>query len=155
VPPTGPSRLRPGDNGGGLPAGEVIVRDKEGHGRRTALTDFVNVAGVILIVPQDCRCDAAVQNIARQAGSQRLQVWLVADGRTGRAADDVHSLATSATSDLALVGEDPGRLLASTYKATGLTAVLLRPDRIVRKVVRSVQPRQTLTPELQALKTPS
>jgi hypothetical protein len=150
VPPTGPARPQPGQIGGPLPAGNVVVGD-----RRVPLTDFANVAGVIMIVPRDCRCDAAVIGIARQAGSLQLQVWLVADGLAGKAADGVHRLAATATHGLGAVADDPDRVLSSTYQATGLTAVLLRTDRVVRRVLRAVQPTRGLAPDLRALQTPN
>lgn len=150
VPPTGPTRLRPGDIGAGLPSGDVVV-----GGRPTSLADFVTVAGIILIVPPDCRCDFAVRHLAQQAGNLRLQAWLIADGRKDKAADDVHRLLVPAIQDFTTVADDPGRLLSSTYKAAGLTAVLVRTDRVVRKILKNVQTVQNLTPELQALQTPS
>ena len=70
VPPNGPQRLRPGDVGSGLPTGSVIFRH-----RRVPVTQLVNVAGVVLVVPRQCECDAAAQNLIRQASGQRLQVW--------------------------------------------------------------------------------
>jgi hypothetical protein len=149
VPPTGPSRPRPGQIGGALPAGTLVVGD-----RRIPITEFANVAGVIVIVPRLCHCDTAVTNIAQQAGSLQLQVWLVADGLTGKAAAEVHHLAATATHGFGLVADDPDRVLSSTYRATGLTAVLLRTDKVVRKVLRAVRPGRDLAPDLRALQTP-
>jgi hypothetical protein len=150
VPPTGPQRLRPGDVGGGLPAGTVIFRHK-----RVPVTQLVNVAGVVLVVPRACDCDAAAQSLIRQAGGQRLQVWLVADGRTDKDDGDIARLATSATPGAALVADDPDRVLSSAYKAAGLTAVLVRTDRIVRKILRGIQGDRDITTELRPLQTPS
>jgi hypothetical protein len=150
VPPTGPQRLKPGDVGGGLPPGNVIFRRK-----RVPVSDLVNVAGVVLVVPRDCRCDAAAQNVVRQAGSQRLQVWLVADDRTDKDVKDVSALTAGTAPGVALLAADPDRVLSTTYKATGLTAVLVRTDRIVRKILRSLQPGRDVTADLRALQTPS
>jgi hypothetical protein len=150
VPPTGPTRLRSGEIGGPLPPGTVVVGTK-----RVVLTDFINVAGVVVIVPTGCACDAAVTNLARQAGYLQLQVWLIADGRTGKDAADVHRLAETATHGVGAAGDDPDRVLSSTYKSTGLTAVLVRTDRIVRTVLRDVPADRNLTTELRALQTPS
>lgn len=150
VPPTGPQRLRPGDVGGGLPSGNVIFRH-----RRVPVDRFVNVAGVVLVVPRECGCDAAAQNIIRQAGGQRLQVWLIADARADGDDRDVSRLAAGAAPGVALVADDPDRVLASTYKSSGLTAVLLRTDRIVRKILRGIQGNRDLTADLRSLQTPS
>jgi hypothetical protein len=150
VPPTGPQRLRPGDVGGGLPTGNVIFRHK-----RVPVSDLVNVAGVVLVVPRDCRCEAAAQNVIRQAGSQRLQVWLVADDRTDKDDKDVSTLAAATAPGVTLLADDPGRVLSTTYKATGLTAVLVRTDRIVRRILRGLQPGRDVTADLRALQTPS
>ncbi len=150
VPPTGPQRLRPGDVGGGLPAGNVIVRHK-----RVPVADFIDVAGVALVVPRDCACDAAVQNIIRQAGNQRLQVWLIADARTDKDDKDVSRLTAGTPPGVTLLADDPGRVLSATYRATGLTAILVRTDRIVRRVIRGLLPGRDLTADLRALQTPS
>jgi hypothetical protein len=119
------------------------------------VTDLVNVAGVVLVVPRECQCDAAVQNIVRQAGGQRLQVWLIADGRSDKDDTDVNRLADGAAAGPPLVVDDPDRLLASTYKASGLTAVLVRTDRIVRRIIRGVQPGRNVSGDLRPLQTPS
>jgi hypothetical protein len=150
VPPTGPQRLRPGDVGGGLPTGNVIFRHK-----RVPVTELVNVAGVVLVVPRECGCDAAVQGVIRQAGGQRLQVWLVADDRTDRDDKDVARLASGAAPGTVLLADDPDRVLATTYRATGLTAVLVRTDRIVRKILRGLQAGRDVTADLRPLQTPS
>jgi hypothetical protein len=150
VPPTGPQRLRPGDVGGDLPAGNVIFRHK-----RVPVPELVNVAGVVLVVPRECHCDAAARGIIRQAGDQRLQVWLVADDRADGADGDVGRLADGAAPGAALVADDPDRVLSSTYRATGLTAVLVRTDRIVRKILRGLQAGRDVTADLRAIQTPS
>jgi hypothetical protein len=149
VPPTGPQRLRPGDVGGGLPAGEVIFRQK-----RVPVSELVNVAGVVLVVPRECGCDAAAQGVIRQAGAQRLQVWLVADDRTDKDDRDVSRLADGTAPGAALVADDPDRVLSSTYRTTGLTAVLVRTDRTVRNVLRGLQVGRDVTVELRSLQTP-
>lgn len=150
VPPTGPQRLRPGDVGGGLPAESVFFRHK-----RVPANQLVNVAGVALVVPRECACDAAAQTVIRQAGAQRLQVWLVADARADGDDDDVAGLATGAAPGAALVADDPDRVFASTYRAAGLTAVLVRTDRIVRNIIRGIQGGRDYTADLRALQTPS
>jgi hypothetical protein len=150
VPPTGVARHRPGEAGGGLPAGTLVVGD-----RRMPVDTLINVAGVILIVPRDCRCDATVTRVAQQAAGQRLQAWLIADGRTGKDADDVRRLADTVPRGQAIPAEDPDRLLYTTFRGAGLTAVLVRPDKIVRDVVRGLRPDRNLAPDLRALSTPS
>jgi hypothetical protein len=150
VPPTGVVRHRPGETGGGLPTGNLIA-----NGRKMPVETLINIAGVILIVPRDCHCDAAVTHIAQQAVYQGVQTWVIADGRAGRDADDVRRLADTVPRGDAIPAEDPDRLLSTTYRAAGLTAVLVRPDKIVRDVIRGVQPDRNLAPDLQALHTPS
>jgi hypothetical protein len=150
VPPVGVVRHQPGEAGGGLPAGNLFV-----NGRRMPVDTLINIAGVILIVPRDCHCDAAVTHVAQQAVSARVQTWVIADGRSGKDADDVRRLADTVPRGDAVPAEDPDRVLSTTYRAAGLTAVLVRPDKIVRDVVRGVQLDQNLAPDLQALHTPS
>jgi hypothetical protein len=150
VPPTGVVRHRPGDAGGALPPGNLIV-----NGRRMPVDTLINVAGLVLIVPRDCHCDATVTRLALQAVGQGFQTWMIADGRSGRDADDVRRLADTVPSrGKAIPAEDPHHLLSAAYRAAGLTAVLIRPDRIVRDVIRGVQPTRDLTPELRTLRTP-
>ncbi|MEV5748133.1 hypothetical protein AB0L00_09980 [Actinoallomurus sp. NPDC052308] len=153
VPPTGIVHHQPGDIGGGLPAGDLFV-----NGRRMPVGTLINVAGVVLIVPRGCNCDAAVTHVAQQAVGQRLQTWLIADGRAGKDADDVRRLADTVPRGDAIPAEDPDRVLSTAYHAApvGLTAVLVGPDRIIRDVVRGVQPDRNLTVrDLQTLHTPS
>lgn len=150
VQPNGPQRLRPGDVGGGLPAGNVIV----GH-KRVPVTQLINVAGVVLVVPPECACDAAAQSVIRQAGDLRLQVWLVADGRRDGDDADVSRLAAGTTPGGTLVADDPDRVLSSTYKAIRLTAVFVRTDRIVRKILQGIQGGRDITADLRPLQTPS
>jgi hypothetical protein len=150
VLPTGPQRLRPGDVGGGLPAGNLIYRHNP-----VPVTELINVAGVVLVVPRDCGCDAVVQGIIRQAGSQRLQVWLIADGRSDKDDGDVARLAANTTPGSALLADDPDRVLSSTYRAAGLTAVLVGTDRIVRKILENLQTGRDITADLRPLQTPS
>jgi hypothetical protein len=150
VPPTGPQRLRPGDVGGPLPTGNVIFRHK-----RTPIEDLVNVAGVALVIPRECACDAAVQDVVRQAGGQRLQVWLVADDRTDKDDQAVSGLAGSAPPGLALVADDPDRVFATTFRVTGLTAILVRTDRIVRKILTGLKVGRNISADLKSLQTPS
>jgi hypothetical protein len=128
----------------------VVFRNK-----RVPVSELVNVAGVVLVVPRDCRCDTAAQNVIRQAGSQRLQVWLVADDRTDKDDKDVSALAAGSAPGLALLADDPDRVLSTTYKAAGLTAVLVRTDRIVRRILRGLGPGRDITADLRALQTPS
>jgi hypothetical protein len=150
VPPTGAVRHRAGEPGGGLPEGDLLV-----GGRRMPVGTLINVAGVILIVPRDCHCDATVTHVAQQAAGQRLQTWVIADGRTGKEADDVRRLADTVPPGQAIPAEDPARLLSTTYRTAGLTAVLIRPDKIVRDVIRGLRPDRDLAPDLRALSTPS
>lgn len=150
VPPTGPQRLRPGDAGAALPAGEVIFRHK-----RVPVNRLVNVAGVVLVIPRDCQCDPAAENLIRQAGGQRLQVWLVADASADGDDKDVARLASGAQPGAALVADDPDRVLSTAYRAGGLTAVLVRTDRVVRTVIHDLRAGRDLTTDLHALQTPS
>jgi hypothetical protein len=147
VPPTGPPRQHPGEVGGGLPSGTVVA-----GGKRIPITGFFAVAGVIMIVPRACGCDTAVRGLTQQAGAQRLQVWLVADGRTGKDASDVRRLATRG---LAIPVDDPDRVLSTTYRSAGLTAVLIRPDKIVHEVIRGVRATEDYSAALRAVQTPS
>ncbi len=141
---------QPGQKYGPLPVGDVTV-----DGKLTPVRDLVDRAGVIVIVPRACGCDGAVSSLAQQAVNQRLQVWLVADGRSGTDAADVRTLAAAVPHGGAIAAEDPDRLLSSTYQAQGLTAVLIRPDRIVRDILRGVRAGRDYAADLQPLQTPS
>lgn len=147
----GRSACVPATSAAVCPLGNVIYRHKP-----VPVTELINVAGVVLVVPRECGCDAVVQGIIRQAGDQRLQVWLIADDRSGKDDDaDVARLAASAPPGSALLADDPDRVLSSTYRATGLTAVLVRTDRIVRKILKNLQTGRDITADLRPLQTPS
>ena len=148
-PPVAPT-YRPGQKHGPLPVGDITV-----DGKLTPVRDLVDRAGVIVIVPRACGCGGAVSSLAQQAVNQRLQVWLVADGRSGTDAADVRTLAAAVPHGGAIAAEDPDRLLSSTYQAQGLTAVLIRPDRIVRDILRGVRAGRDYAADLQPLQTPS
>lgn len=150
VQPTWAPTYRPGQKDGPLPIGDITV-----DGKLTPVRDLVDRAGVIVIVPRACGCDGAVSSLAQQAVNQRLQVWLVADGRSGTDAADVRTLAAGVPHGGAIAAEDPDRLLSSTYQAQGLTAVLLRPDHIVRDILRGVRADRDYAADLQPLQTPS
>lgn len=108
--------------------------------------------GVLLIIPIDCRCGQTVSRLTAQATGRHVRIWLVADGRSGKAAKDVTELAAGPAGGQAAVVEDPGRVLSLTYHATGVTAVLVEWDGRVLSVRRDLMPDTDLTKALEELR---
>ena len=90
---------------------------------------------VLALVPQDCRCRAALRQLGQQATAAGVSLYLV--GTSGDMAQ-VRRLAASAPQPGSQVADDPGNVLARTYRARGLTAVLVLADDSVETTVRGI-----------------
>jgi hypothetical protein len=132
-----------------LPDAEVTV-----PGHRKRLIDLR--PAVLVIVPPGCRCETTIDDLSRQTNTYRIGLYLVADRRiTGdgpeQSAKEMRKLAGAARHAVAIVARDDGAVLATTYQATGLTAVFVHADGVVDDVVRRVQPGQHIERRLQRL----
>jgi hypothetical protein len=141
----------PGQIGGVLPDGQVTV-----PGHRKRLIDLR--PAVIVIVPPACRCESTVDELSRQTERYRIGLYLVADRRhlknsTGESAKEMRKLAGAARHTVAIVAQDDKAVLATTYEATGLTAVLVHTDGVVADVLRNLPPGRNLDDQLKRLQS--
>jgi hypothetical protein len=90
---------------------------------------------VLALVPPGCRCRAALRQLGQQATAAGVSLYLV--GTSGDMTQ-VRRLAASAPQPGSQVADDPGNVLARTYRAHGLTAVLVRADDSVEITVRDI-----------------
>ena len=90
---------------------------------------------VLALVPPGCRCRAALRQLGQQATAAGVSLYLVG---TGGDMAQVRRLAASAPQPGSQVADDAGNVLARTYHARGLTAVLVRADDSVEATVRDI-----------------
>jgi hypothetical protein len=93
---------------------------------------------VILLVPADCRCEAAVTAVYRQAREFRLATWLVAAGSASATAAGLVHLDESAAAGGARWALDADAALARALAARGLTLALVRADGVLTGLLRDV-----------------
>ena len=141
----------PGQIGGVLPDGQIAV-----PGHRRQLIDLR--PALILVVPPNCRCESTVNELSRQAHEYRIGLYLVADRRdttvpTEEQAKEMRDLAGAARYGVAIVAEDAKAVLATTYQASGLTAVLVRADGVVDDVLRGLPAQPRLETRLEPLQS--
>lgn len=135
-----------GQVGGRLPSGTLHVLG----GGPKPLADLS--AAVLLTVPDDCTCATTVNQIAAQARTARVSVYLIPHGK---ADTRVRTLARRAGQGVR-VAEDPKRVLATAYHPVRLTAVLVHTDGVVGAVRTGLKPKPGawLLPELRRLAYP-
>lgn len=131
----------PGEVGGLLPDTNVAV-----NGEREAARTLR--PAVIALIPPDCGCAQAADELYRQARAFSLRVYFVASQRP---ASELRDLVGTSGHGLAVPVQDGKGTLASAYGASGLTAILVRRDGIVTGVVRDVEPSMRLEPKLAPL----
>jgi hypothetical protein len=141
----------PGQIGGVLPGGQIVV-----PGHRRQLIDLR--PALILVVPRNCRCESTVNELSRQAHEYRIGLYLVADQRditvpAEERAKEMRDLAGAARYGVAIVAEDAKAVLATTYQASGLTAVLVRADGVVDDVLRGLPAQPRLETRLEQLQS--
>jgi hypothetical protein len=141
----------PGRIGGVLPDGQITV-----PGHRKQIIDLR--PAVIVIVPPACRCESTVDELSRQTERYRIGLYLVADRRDARTSaeestKEMRKLAGAARHTVAIVAQDDNPMLAETYHAAGLTAVLVHTDGVVADVLRNLPPGRNLDDELKRLQS--
>ncbi|MGH3387930.1 MAG: hypothetical protein ACRDOO_03545 [Actinomadura sp.] len=141
----------PGQIGGVLPDGQVVV-----PGHRKRLIDLR--PALILVVPPRCRCESTVNELSRQAHEYRIGLYLVADQRGAavpaeQRTKEMRELAGAARYGVAIVAEDGKAVLATTYQAAGLTAVLVHADGVVDDVLRGLSAPPRLERRLEQLQS--
>jgi hypothetical protein len=120
-----------GKTDGPLPPAEMII-----GGKQVPLhTITAAKAAVLALVPQDCRCAAALEQFGAQAAQAHVALYLVG---TATIMPEVFQLATQAGQPAAQVAEDPSDVLGRAYGGSGMTAVLVGSDGTVPLVVHDV-----------------
>jgi hypothetical protein len=108
---------------------------------------------VLALVPPRCRCRAVLQHLGNAATAAGISMYFV--GTTGDMTQ-VRRLAAAAPQPGSQVADDAGNVLARTYRARGLTAVLVRADDSVETTVlditvRDAEPGSSLAVQLRSL----
>jgi len=98
---------------------------------------------VLALVPAGCQCTAAVEDLAAEAATAHVTLYLVG---TGGGIGQLGQLAPRAARHAALLADDVDNVLGTTYPHSGLTAILVRADGSVDRVVRGLRPGLWLTP---------
>jgi len=108
-----------------LPGGDLVI-----GGRETPMRSLP--PAVLAVVPANCRCVAALRQLASQTSAAGAFLYLV-----GAPGTPVAALTRQPGLRAAQPAEDPTGLLASSYRLTGLTAILVGPSRLVTAVIRA------------------
>jgi hypothetical protein len=87
---------------------------------------------VLAVVPPDCRCAAALRQLASQTSAVSANLYLIGIGGA-----DPTALTRQPGLRASQPGEDPDGVLTSYYHLTGLTAILVRPDHVVAAIIRA------------------
>jgi hypothetical protein len=117
-----------GKIGGPLPSGQIIVAAKSVPLR----TVTASMAAVLALVPQDCACAATLRQLASRAAQAHVALYLVG---TPAIMQQVFQLASQAGQNSDRVAEDADDVLGTTYRHSGVTAILVRSDGLVASVV--------------------
>jgi hypothetical protein len=107
---------------------------------------------LLALVPTGCECVEVLDSLAGQAGSYELRLYVVAPAASDPA---MVELLSGLHRGQAVPAYDAGRVLAQTYDASGVTAVLLQSDGVVAEVVRDVSTSVQLGSKLSRLTMPS
>jgi hypothetical protein len=142
-----PSPPAVGEQGAPLPAATVVV-DSAATSLRTLKP------AVLVLVPVGCRCARLARQLASQASTAKVGIYFAA--ATSRALSQARALARLAkgnksTRKSAHLLTDQHGALASAYRPSGLTAVLVFPDGSVSHIHRSLGPAAKLGTEIQEL----
>jgi hypothetical protein len=132
-----------GQIGGLLPVSAVVI------GGKSVKLRTVTAArpSVLTLVPQNCQCASTLRQLSAQAAQAHVLVYLVG---TDGGMQQLAKLAVAAGQTAARVADDARAVLATTYRAKGVTAILVRSDGTVASVIRQL-PQQQLETGLREL----
>jgi hypothetical protein len=137
----------PGTPGGLLPTGQVTI-----SGEPQGWTS--DLVGLVALVPEGCRCEQAVREMTAQAKQYDLRRFLVGSHHWSKnTAKELRDLADTAGNGAKVV-RDEQAVLTTTYRAVGLTLLLVHTDGVVREIRINVQSGLQLQPDLEKLRTP-
>jgi hypothetical protein len=117
-----------GKIGGPLPSGQILVAGKTVP--LHAVT--ASMAAVLALIPPDCACAATLRQLGAKAAQAHVALYLVG---TAAVMPQVSRLASQAGPSSARVAEDTGDVLGTTYRHSGVTAILVRSGGLVASVV--------------------
>jgi hypothetical protein len=143
-PPRSPvqrSTPAPGQMGGALPAGEVLVDNTPAPLRG------LTVPSVLAVVPRNCGCMTALGQLMNLVAKMQIVIYFVATDGGGQ---QLALLAKRAGWKRVQVVEDSQNIV-DVYHPAGLTAILVHTDGIVTDVNRGLTPGFHLEPALQSL----
>jgi hypothetical protein len=130
-----------GQIGGPLPDRKLVIA-----GRATRLRSLP--PAVLAMVPAGCQCKNALRDLADQAAVARVALYFVG---TGAAVGQLGRLAAQAGQRMVRVADDVHNVLGTTYRHSGLTAILVHANGSVGQVVAGLRPGLWLTPRLMQL----
>jgi hypothetical protein len=141
-----PTGLNPGEKGALLPP-ETVVLDG-------VTLDLQRVRPVALaVIPKNCtQCEEAISNVQQQSREFGLRLMLVG---TADQSEQLQTLSKTATNRLADVVIEPDGGLATQYRSTVPTLVLVHSDGIIGSVIRDPAPRLRLELSLASLAQPA
>lgn len=134
-----------GKAGGLLPDVPLLVSDGTTEARLLR-------PAVVAIISPDCRCTAALANLAAQAAPDGLTVFAVGASNQRTAVDQIAGQVGRANVQTAI---DPTGTLVSAYAPVGLTVVPVHADGVTGTIMRSFSADARITSELNALKQPA
>ena len=141
------SPKRTGQIGGLLPVSAVVIGGKSVQLRKVTAAR----PAVLTLVPPNCQCVSTLRQLGAQADQAHVLVVLVG---TGGGTQQLARLAAQAGQTAARVADDARAVLTTTYRAKGVTAILVRSDGTVASVIRQLpQQQQTGLRELAVVKS--
>jgi hypothetical protein len=140
-----------GQPGAQLPAAAVAVDN-------TPTTLDTLKPAVLVLVPADCGCAGFARRVAAQASAANVRIYFAAatTGATGQARALARRVnGNGGTGKSAHLLTDDAGALASAYRPSGLTAILVFPNGSVSHIYRAPGPTSQLATEIHELGTAS
>lgn len=132
APSTPPSATpQAGQTGGPLPTGSIKIDNRDAK-----ITDLQGA--IVMLAPEGCQCDRAVQSLTRQAHQYDLKAFLVGSHPWTQATAPELARMAGQSGAVAQIVKDEAGILNSTYRASGLTVLLVHIDGIVSEIQRNV-----------------
>lgn len=131
-----------GEIGGLLPAGEITARGATFDSRALR-------PAVLVVVPAECRCDQLLDTVFRQAQEYGLAMYVI--GGDGAATVEVNDLARGIGNGTAVSIGDENRTLSTMHDGSGVTAILVHADGVIRAIHRDLPMGVRLEPDLALL----
>lgn len=130
-----------------LPATKALEVSGRHVALQSLLANHASVVIALVLAPAQCGCAVAVRKLYSQVHAAGLRLYLV--GPVGHAAATAR-LGKGLPKGGAIIGQDASGALFRSYRPTGLTALLVQPDRTVG-VATKLTPGLLLTAQLDKL----